>query len=133
MIKTVHIKTKEQTAFYNITSYVRQAVIESGVNEGIAVVFCPHTTAGITINENSDPDVQTDMIYGFEKIMPTNDPVYRHYEGNSHAHMKSTTFGASQTLIIEDGAAIHGIWQAVYFCEFDGPRNRTYYVKVIEG
>ena len=127
------VSTARPQQMVDITSEVFSDVRESGIKSGIAVIYTPHTTAGITINENSDPDVQTDMIYGFEKIMPTDDPVYRHYEGNSHAHMKSTTFGASQTLIIEESAPIRGIWQAVYFCEFDGPRNRTYYVKVIEG
>ena len=117
------VSTARPQQMVDITSEVFSDVRESGIKSGIAVIYTPHTTAGITINENSDPDVQTDMIYGFEKIMPT----------DSHAHMKSTTFGASQTLIIEEGAPIRGIWQAVYFCEFDGPRNRTYYVKVIEG
>ena len=127
------ISTSSRQEMRDITADVVKDIEQSGIMEGIAVIYTPHTTAGITINENSDPDVKTDMIYGFEKIMPTDDPVYRHYEGNSHAHMKSTTFGASQTLIISDGRPICGIWQAIYFCEFDGPRSRHYYVKIIEG
>jgi len=100
---------------------------------GIITVFCPHTTAGITINENADNDVQRDLIYGYEKIFPTRDSRYRHFEGNSHAHMKSSAMGASQTLILEEGKIILGIWQDLYFCEFDGPRKRYFYVKIIEG
>lgn len=117
----------------DITGTIREDVTKSGVKEGIAIVYCPHTTAGITINENADPDVVRDLVYGFEKAYPTDDRNYRHFEGNSHAHMKSSTMGASQTLIINEGKLILGRWQDVYFCEFDGPRNRTFYVKVMQG
>ncbi|MCI8373004.1 MAG: YjbQ family protein [Lachnospiraceae bacterium] len=116
-----------------ITNYIREDIEKSGIKDGIIVVFCPHTTAGITINENADPDVVHDLIYGFEKTYPTHDQNYRHFEGNSHAHMKSSTMGASQTLILQEGKIIFGTWQDVYFCEFDGPRNRTFYVKIMEG
>ena len=116
-----------------ITNSIREDILKSGIKDGIVVVYCPHTTAGVTINENADPDVVRDMIYGFEKAYPTIDKNYRHFEGNSHAHLKSSTVGPSQTLILDDGELIMGIWQDVYFCEFDGPRNRTYYVKIIEG
>lgn len=116
-----------------ITNFIREDILKSSIKDGIVVVYCPHTTAGITINENADPDVVRDMIYGFEKAYPTIDKNYRHFEGNSHAHLKSSTVGPSQTLILDDGELIMGIWQDVYFCEFDGPRNRTYYVKIIEG
>ena len=117
----------------DITDTIREDVKNSGVKEGIAIVYCPHTTAGITINENADPDVVRDLIYGFEKVYPTSDKNYRHFEGNSHAHMKSSTMGASQTLIINDGKLILGCWQDVYFCEFDGPRKRNFYVKIMGG
>ena len=117
----------------DITEMIKADIKESGVKDGIVVVYCPHTTAGITINENADPDVVRDLIYGFEKVYPSNDNNYKHYEGNSHAHMKSSTMGASQTLIIDDGKLILGMWQDIYFCEFDGPRNRNFYVKIIEG
>lgn len=117
----------------DITPQIKADIRESGIREGIAVVYCPHTTAGITINENADPDVVRDLIYGFEKVYPTNDANYRHFEGNSHAHMKAGTMGASATLIVTEGTPVLGVWQDVYFCEFDGPRNRTYYVKVMEG
>ena len=122
---------KAQT-MVDITNIIEEDIRNSNVRDGIAVVYCPHTTAGITINENADPDVVRDLIYGFEKVYPSNDNNYRHFEGNSHAHLKSSTIGASQTLIIDDGKLILGRWQDIYFCEFDGPRNRTFYVKVIE-
>lgn len=123
---------KRQTMI-DITDTIREDVKNSGVKEGIAIIYCPHTTAGITINENADPDVVRDLIYGFEKVYPTEDRNYRHFEGNSHAHMKSSTMGPSQTIIISEGKLILGCWQDVYFCEFDGPRNRNFYVKVMQG
>ena len=115
----------------DITQYIRQDIKSSKITNGIIVIYCPHTTAGITINENSDPDVVDDLIYRFEKAYPTNDSNYKHYEGNSHAHLKSSTIGASQTLILNDGQLILGTWQDVYFCEFDGPRTRHFYVKIL--
>ena len=115
-----------------ITSYIEKDILESGIENGIVVVYCPHTTAGITINENADPDVVHDLIYGFEKAYPTTDVNYRHFEGNSHAHLKSSTVGASQTLILDNGKLILGTWQDVYFCEYDGPRNRTFFVKIMK-
>ncbi len=132
MLKAIHIRTKEPSAFYNITSYVRQAVIESGVNEGIAVVYCPHTTAGITINENADPDVVEDLTYALAKTFRDR-PQFKHAEGNSHAHMKSTCIGCSETVIISDNRLLLGTWQGIYFVECDGPRERTVYVKIIRG
>ena len=117
----------------DITSYINEDIKASNIKDGIVVVYCPHTTAGITINENADPDVVRDLIYGFEKAYPTTDSNYRHFEGNSHAHLKSSTVGASQTLILNDGKLILGRWQDIYFCEFDGPRDRTFYVKILEG
>lgn len=127
----LHIQKAQ--ALIDITQIVKEDVLKSGIKEGIVVVYCPHTTAGITINENADPDVKTDLIYGFEKVYPTQDRHYLHYEGNSHAHMKSTTLGASQTLIVHEGKMILGTWQAIYFGEFDGPRHRKFFVKIIEG
>ncbi|MFY9474257.1 MAG: secondary thiamine-phosphate synthase enzyme YjbQ, partial [Bacillota bacterium] len=95
-------------------------------------VYCPHTTAGITINENADPDVVTDMLYGLGKTCPHH-PEYRHIEGNTTAHMKASIIGSSVTVIIENGRLLLGRWQGIYFCEFDGPRTRTCFVKVIPG
>lgn len=116
-----------------ITGYVREDIKKSGIRSGIAVIYCPHTTAGITINENADPDVQRDLLYGYEKIFPTHDSNYRHFEGNSHSHMKSSAMGASATVIIDECRLVMGTWQDLYFCEYDGPRYRKFYVKVIEG
>ena len=116
-----------------VTDMVREDIEKSGVKDGIVVVFSPHTTAGFTINENADPDVVRDMLQGFEKAFPTKTDYYRHAEGNSHAHMKTTLFGPSQTMILSGGELILGIWQDLYFCDFDGPRNRTFYVKILEG
>lgn len=124
--------TPRQTMI-NITSYIRDDIKSSNIKNGIVIVYCPHTTAGITINENADPDVVRDLVYGFEKAYSTIDSNYKHFEGNSHAHLKSSTIGASQTLILNNGNLILGRWQDIYFCEFDGPRDRTFYVKIMEG
>lgn len=117
----------------DITPIITNDITTSKIQNGIVIVYCPHTTAGITINENADPAVTKDILYGLEKAYPTNDPNYMHYEGNSHAHLKTCTVGASQSLIISNGNLLLGTWQNVYFCEFDGPRKRIFYVKIIEG
>lgn len=127
------IEINPRQTMADITSYVKKDIRDSDITDGIVVVYCPHTTAGITINENADPDVIKDLIYGFEKVYPSNDDNYKHFEGNSHAHLKSSTIGASQTLILNNGNLLLGRWQNIYFCEFDGPRDRTFYVKIIEG
>lgn len=116
----------------DVTREVREAISESGVNEGICVVFCPHTTAAITINENADPDVKTDFVLGMDKTFPDLSS-FRHSEGNSDAHLKSSSVGASETVIITNGRPLLGTWQGIYFCEFDGPRHRKFYVKVMKG
>lgn len=115
-----------------ITSFLEEDLKKSGISEGIAVIHSPHTTAGITINENADPDVVHDMLYGYDKVYPLHDSNYRHMEGNSHAHLKTSTVGPSQTVIISQGKPVLGIWQDIYFCEFDGPRNRKFYIKLIK-
>jgi len=119
-----------QENFYNITPQVREAIAKSGVTSGIAVVYCPHTTASITINENADPDVVHDFLIGLDKAFPDR-AEFRHGEGNSAAHLKASTIGSSVSIIIEKGKPVLGTWQGLYFCEFDPPRNRTFYVKVI--
>ncbi len=124
------LSTKRE-GFYNITAQVRQAVKESGIQDGACAIFCPHTTAGITINENADPDVVTDMLFGLSKAYPDR-PEFRHMEGNSSAHLKASAMGSSATVLIENGSLVLGTWQGIYFCEFDGPRTRSYYVKVME-
>lgn len=116
--------------FYNITPQVREAVSKSGITDGIAVVYCPHTTAGITINENADPDVVHDLLLGLGRAFPDRSE-FRHGEGNSAAHLKASAVGSSVTVIIEGGRLVLGTWQGVYFCEFDPPRSRKYYVKVL--
>jgi len=116
--------------FYNITAQIREAITKSGVMNGIAVVYCPHTTAGITINENADPDVVHDLLYGLAKAFPDR-PEFRHGEGNSAAHLKASAMGSSATIIIADGKPLLGTWQGIYFCEFDPPRKRKFFVKVL--
>ena len=115
---------------YNITPQVREAVAKSGVKDGIVVVCCPHTTAGITINENADPDVVHDLLIGLRKAFPDR-AEFRHGEGNSAAHLKASAVGSSVTVIIDGGKPILGTWQGIYFCEFDPPRTRKFYVKIM--
>ena len=122
----------QREGFYNITPQVRDAVLESGVRDGIAVVYCPHTTAGITINENADPDVVHDLLIGLGKAFPDR-AEFLHGEGNSAAHLKASAVGSSATVILKDGKPALGTWQGIYFCEFDPPRSRRYFVKVMEG
>lgn len=126
------IKTTKSQEFISITSLLKDAVSKSGVKNGTAVVFVPHTTAGVTINENADPDVVFDMLSDLNRVFPERKE-HRHFEGNSHAHIKASLLGSSVTVIIENNQPKLGIWQEVYFCEFDGPRNRSVYVKVMEG
>lgn len=124
------VKTSSRTQFVDITSEVRSAIAEEGVGDGLCLVFCPHTTAAITINENADPSVQSDIQDELNKIVPRDDN-YRHVEGNSDAHIKSSLIGCSERVIVEGGRPVLGTWQGVYFCEFDGPRNRRVLVKAI--
>jgi len=105
-----------------------ESVHRSGVRSGIAVIYCPHTSAGITINENCDSDVARDMLLGLDQVFP-NHPNFQHTESNSAAHLKASAVGNSVTMIAEDGELLLGIWQGIYFCEFDPPRQRTYHVK----
>ena len=125
------IKTNKSDEFINVTSLIKQDVRKSGVKNGIVTVFIPHTTAGVTINENADPDVVYDILTKFKEVFPKEDR-YRHFEGNSHAHIKASLMGASSTIIIEDGELKIGTWQGIYFCEFDGPRTRKIYIKIFE-
>lgn len=129
---TYQIQTDEKQDFIFLDDYIQDALEKSAVKNGILVVYSPHTTAGITINENADPDVRRDLKLGLNKTFP-NDPDYVHFEGNSDGHMKSSLIGASETLIIHEGELILGTWQSIYFGEFDGPRTRTVYIKIIEG
>lgn len=133
MIEKYSINTNKQSEMIHITDKVSQAVQKTGIQEGIAVVYCLHTTAGITINEGADPDVVHDILMELDKTFPWKDKDYLHGEGNSAAHIKASFMGSSNTITITGGRLLLGTWQSVYFCEFDGPRHRTFYVKVMEG
>lgn len=115
---------------YDITSMVNDAVATSKVKDGICVVYTPHTTAAIIINENADPDVVNDLVFAFDKTFP-NRQEFRHAEGNSDAHLKSSLIGCNESIIINNSQLLLGTWQGIYFCEFDGPRTRKFYVKII--
>ena len=133
MSKTIQfeVKTSKHTEMKDITRLVQQAVTDSGVKDGICMVFIPHTTAAVTINENADPDVVRDFTTEIGKIVPWEDGYY-HFEGNSAAHLKSSMIGFSEQIIIEDGRLVLGTWQGIYFCEYDGPRSRKVLVKVLD-
>ena len=126
----IKIKTSAHTQMTDITRDVQAAVSKSGITDGICLVFTPHTTAAITINEDADPDVVRDFTKEINKIVPWEDD-YLHMEGNSAAHLKSSMIGASEQIIVEDGRLMLGTWQGIYFCEYDGPRNREVWVKII--
>ncbi len=130
MIQTFQVRTSAQTELINITRSVQEAVQETGVEDGICIVFIPHTTAGVTINENADPSVVQDILMELNKIVPFKEP-YRHTEGNSPAHIKASLVGCSQTIFVASRELVLGTWQGIFFCEFDGPRNRKVHVKVI--
>jgi secondary thiamine-phosphate synthase enzyme len=127
-MKVIAVETHAREEFLDITRQVRSAVRDSGIHNGIALVFVPHTTAGITINENADPDVKEDILMGLKKMVPDSLP-WRHAEGNSPAHVKAGLVGSSIHVIIEAGDLQLGTWQGIYFCEFDGPRDRNVFVK----
>lgn len=129
---TFGVKTDQPVAMIDITKEVQKVVKESGVKQGTCVIFIPHTTAGITINENADPDVVRDFTMEINKIVPFADG-YNHGEGNSAAHIKASLMGYSETVIIENGRLLLGTWQGIYFMEFDGPRIRKVNIKVMEG
>jgi secondary thiamine-phosphate synthase enzyme len=130
MIKHLTIVTRTRTELIDITEQVRGALFSSSVRAGICQVFSPHTTAGLTINENADPDVRADIMETLNRIVPWK-AGYRHEEGNSAAHIKTVLTGSSLTLPVEEGRLILGTWQCIYFCEFDGPRTRTVIVNVM--
>lgn len=127
-MKTITLKTRKHTEFVNIDGLVQEAVREAGVRSGFVQVFVPHTTAGVTINENADPDVVADMALIFERAVPWQGG-YAHAEGNSAAHVKASMMGFCQTVFVEEGRLCFGTWQSLYFCEFDGPRSRQIWVR----
>ena len=129
MIQRLSARTSSRTQFVDMTREVQDAVKSSGVTDGICTVFVPHTTAGITINENADPDVTRDIIDTLNKLVPES-AHYRHAEGNADSHVKASMMGFSVDVFVENGRLVLGTWQAIYLCEFDGPRNRQVYVRV---
>ena len=131
-VETFDIRTTSRTEIIDVTALIRGAVRKSGVSSGIACVFCPHTTAGLTIQENSDPHVRQDLSEHLDKLVP-HQGEYVNADNNSDAHIKSSLVGASLTLIVDGGKPLLGPWQAIYFCEFDGPRSRLLTVRVVPG
>lgn len=129
MIKKISVRTIKHEQLIDITSEIRQFVKESNILEGRVTVFIPHTTAAVTINENADPDVQHDLTIALNRISPDL-PEFKHMEGNSDAHTKSSIVGCSQDIIINEGKLLLGTWQGIYFCEFDGPRTRTAIIRI---
>ncbi len=131
MIRQLRVKTNARTELVDITQGVQRLVAESGIWSGVCHVYVPHTTAGVTINENSDPNVGRDILKELNKVIPFDDN-YGHSEGNSAAHIKASIIGVDRTVIVEDGRLALGTWQALFFCEFDGPRDRRVLVKVMK-
>ena len=130
MLKEITIKTNTQTQILDITAQVQKVVGESGITEGLCCVFIPHTTAGVTINENADPSVKQDIVMELNKVIPFNDN-YSHLEGNSAAHIKASIIGSSVNVPVKNNNLLLGTWQGICFCEFDGPRQRHFYVKIM--
>jgi secondary thiamine-phosphate synthase enzyme len=131
-METLRVKTDRRTQLLDVTREVERAVASSGVASGVCYVYVPHTTAAVMINEHADPDVATDLEGVFDRLVPHKGP-YRHSEGNSDSHAKAVMVGASQLILVEGGKLALGTWQGVFFCEFDGPRERKMWVKVAAG
>jgi secondary thiamine-phosphate synthase enzyme len=129
-VLTLRVKTDRRTQFVDITSKIESLVSSAAVNSGICHIYVPHTTAAVTVNEHADPDVAADVEAFLDRLVPHRGP-YKHSEGNSDAHAKALLVGASQTIFIEDGKLALGRWQGIFFCEFDGPRDRRVYAKVV--
>ena len=132
MLTNLEVRTTSTTEFLDLTGRIKQVVAESGVAEGLCHVFVPHTTAGITINENADPSVKADILMVLNKVISDREP-YRHLEGNSPAHIKASLMGPQLTVLVNRGHLVLGTWQGIFFCEFDGPRTRRVHVKVTTG
>ncbi len=128
----ITVKTGSTTEMVDITARIQTAVSASGVTQGLCMVYVPHTTAGVTINESADPNVKRDIMMVLNQVIPW-EADYRHLEGNSPAHVKSSLIGASETLIIKSSTLVLGTWQGIFFCEFDGPRTRKVHIKLISG
>ena len=125
------VRTKERSQMIDITDKVSRAVDESKIENGLAIIFVPHTTAAITINENADPDVKHDLLRKLSELIPKKELYYRHNEGNSDSHVKTSLVGNSVMVLIENGKLVLGTWQGIQFCEFDGPRNRDVFIRLL--
>lgn len=128
-MERIALKTANRVELIDITGRVQDIVAKSRVNDGVCFIFCPHTTAGLTVNENADPSVKHDIMQDLERLVPKN-ASYTHAEGNTDAHIKSSLFGSSLTIFIEAGSLVLGTWQGIYFCEGDGPRSREVWIKI---
>ncbi|WP_202080566.1 secondary thiamine-phosphate synthase enzyme YjbQ [Caldalkalibacillus salinus] len=131
MIYEKSLRTTKRDDWVDITREIQQVIQHERLSDGYVIVYCPHTTAGITVNENADPDVVRDMVMRLDEVYPWNHADDRHAEGNTAAHLKASTVGSSQTILVDHGHLLLGTWQGVYFCDFDGPRTRSYYIKVV--
>jgi secondary thiamine-phosphate synthase enzyme len=130
-METLEIRTGRRAELVDITRRVQEAVARAGVREGMVLLQSLHTTAGVTVNENADPDVPHDLLRKLEALVPQHEPYYRHAEGNSDSHLKTSLFGPSLTLVVSEGRVLLGEWQGIWFCEFDGPRERRLAVQVV--
>lgn len=130
MLQQLRVRTHQQAEFVDITDEVQQVVRSAGITDGTVMVYCPHTTCGLTIQENADPGVQHDLLLLLRRLVPRDDPAYRHIEDNSASHLQASMMGFSQTVFVQRGRLVLGRWQALYLTEFDGPRERTVLVKV---
>jgi secondary thiamine-phosphate synthase enzyme len=129
---TEPVKTRQRSEIVDVTAAVRQLVKQVGVRDGMVILYVPHTTAAVTINENYDPDVKSDLLKKLDALIPKNESYYQHDEGNSDSHLKTAIVGNSATVLVERGDLVLGRWQGIYFCEFDGPRERELYVKLLD-
>jgi len=130
-IQTLAVQTTSRSEMLDVTNRLSQFIRQYNISEGMLIVYVPHTTAAVTINENADPDVQHDMLHKLEALIPKSEQYYQHGEGNSDSHVKTSLVGSSVTVLIERGRLVLGRWQGVYFCEFDGPRQREMMVKAV--
>ena len=130
-LMTLSVRTAKRSEMIDVTDRVRQVAAARSLKDGMLIVYVPHTTAAVTINENADPDVKSDMLTKLETLVPRHEPYYRHDEGNSDSHVKTSLVGNSVTVLVEDGQLVLGRWQGIYFCEFDGPRQRDLFVKAV--
>ena len=129
---TERLKTRQRSDIVDVTDAVRKLVRQRNIRDGMAICYVPHTTAAVTINENYDPDVKHDVLRKLDELIPKSESYYKHDEGNSDSHVKTSLVGNSATVLIEQGDLVLGRWQGIYFCEFDGPRERELYVKLVD-